>query len=82
MFNKEELMAKAKKPAEDAMKLHPFYKGKIQTAGKYRPHLNALSGILTTLLFGTRRVLLRLVKLSRKISIYLMNIQIGQILWL
>lgn len=28
----EELLAKAKKPAEDAMRLHPFYRGKIQTA--------------------------------------------------
>lgn len=27
----EELLAKAHKPAEDAMKLHPFYKGKMQT---------------------------------------------------
>jgi len=26
-----ELLAKAKKPAEDAMKLHPFYKGKVET---------------------------------------------------
>lgn len=30
MSTKEELLAKAKKPAEDAMKLHPYYKGKIQ----------------------------------------------------
>lgn len=29
-MNKEELLAKAKKPAEDAMKLHPFYQGKIE----------------------------------------------------
>ena len=28
---KEELLAKAKKPGEDAMKLHPFYRGKMQT---------------------------------------------------
>lgn len=28
---KEELLAKAKKPAEDAMKLHGFYHGKMQT---------------------------------------------------
>ncbi|KKM12542.1 malate dehydrogenase [Clostridiales bacterium PH28_bin88] len=28
---KEELLAKAKKPAADAMKLHPFYRGKMQT---------------------------------------------------
>ncbi len=27
----EELLAKARKPAEDAMKLHPFYRGKMQT---------------------------------------------------
>lgn len=26
----DELLAKARKPAEDAMKLHPFYKGKVQ----------------------------------------------------
>jgi len=32
--NKEELLAKAKKPAEDAMKLHPFYRGKMQTVPK------------------------------------------------
>ena len=30
----EELLAKARKPAEDAMKLHPFYRGKIQTVPK------------------------------------------------
>lgn len=34
MLTKEELLKKAKKPAEDAMKLHPLYKGKIQTALK------------------------------------------------
>ena len=26
----DELLAKARKPAEDAMKLHPFYRGKVQ----------------------------------------------------
>ncbi len=31
---KEELLAKARKPAEDAMKLHAFYRGKMQTALK------------------------------------------------
>lgn len=31
MISKEELLAKAKKPAADAMKLHPFYRGKMQT---------------------------------------------------
>ncbi len=31
---KEELLAKARKPAEDAMKLHPFYRGKMQTVAK------------------------------------------------
>jgi malate dehydrogenase (oxaloacetate-decarboxylating) len=30
-ITKEELLAKALKPAQDAMKLHPFYKGKMQT---------------------------------------------------
>jgi malate dehydrogenase (oxaloacetate-decarboxylating) len=29
-----ELLAKAKKPSEDAMKLHPFYRGKIETVLK------------------------------------------------
>lgn len=29
-LSKEEMLAKAKKPAADAMKLHPFYRGKIQ----------------------------------------------------
>ena len=29
-MNKEELLAKAQKPAQDAMRLHPFYKGKIE----------------------------------------------------
>lgn len=31
MLTKEELLKKASKPAEDAMRLHKFYKGKIQT---------------------------------------------------
>ena len=30
-LTKEELLAKALKPAKDAMKLHPFYRGKMQT---------------------------------------------------
>jgi malate dehydrogenase (oxaloacetate-decarboxylating) len=34
MLTKEELLAKAKKPAEDAMRMHPFYRGKVQTALK------------------------------------------------
>lgn len=29
MISKEELLAKAKKPAQDAMRLHPFYRGKV-----------------------------------------------------
>ncbi len=33
-FNIEELLAKAKKPSADAMQLHPFYRGKIETALK------------------------------------------------
>lgn len=35
-FSTEELLAKARKPAADAMQLHPFYKGKIQTALRCR----------------------------------------------
>jgi malate dehydrogenase (oxaloacetate-decarboxylating) len=31
---KEELLAKARKPAEEAMKLHPFYRGKVQIVPK------------------------------------------------
>jgi malate dehydrogenase (oxaloacetate-decarboxylating) len=34
MLTKEELLAKAKKPAQDALKLHPYYRGKVQTAPK------------------------------------------------
>lgn len=34
MLTKEELLAKAKKPAQDAMKLHPFYRGKVQIVSK------------------------------------------------
>ena len=33
-LSKEELLAKAYKPAEDAMKLHPFYRGKIKVLPK------------------------------------------------
>ncbi|MBE9470724.1 MAG: NADP-dependent malic enzyme [Chloroflexi bacterium] len=33
-LTKEELLAKAKKPAGDAMRLHPFFRGKIQIASK------------------------------------------------
>ena len=33
-ITKEELLAKASKPAKDAMKLHPFYRGKMQTMAK------------------------------------------------
>ncbi|MCX7648155.1 MAG: hypothetical protein N2Z60_06055, partial [Elusimicrobiales bacterium] len=32
--SKEELIKKANKPAEDAMKMHPFYKGKIEVTPK------------------------------------------------
>ncbi len=32
VITKEELLEKAKQPAIDAMRLHPFYRGKIQTA--------------------------------------------------
>ena len=33
-MNVEELLAKANKPSGDAMKLHPFYRGKVETALK------------------------------------------------
>lgn len=33
-MTKEELLAKAYKPAEDAMKLHPYYRGKLETSPK------------------------------------------------
>ena len=33
-LTKEELLEKAKKPAEDALRMHPYYRGKIQTAAK------------------------------------------------
>jgi malate dehydrogenase (oxaloacetate-decarboxylating) len=34
MLTKEELLAKATQPAQDAMRLHPFYQGKVQIAPK------------------------------------------------
>ena len=34
--NVEKLLEKAKKPGKDAMKLHPFYKGKIEVVPKCR----------------------------------------------
>ena len=34
MLTKEELLDKAKKPAADALRLHPFYRGKVQIALK------------------------------------------------
>ncbi|MGE5193985.1 MAG: NAD(P)-dependent malic enzyme [Deltaproteobacteria bacterium] len=34
MTNKEELLAKAAQPAETAIRLHPFYRGKVQIAAK------------------------------------------------
>jgi len=33
-LSKEELLARAQKPAEDAMRLHPFFRGKMQTLPK------------------------------------------------
>ncbi len=36
MLTREELLAKARKPSEDAMRLHPFYKGKIEVVAKCR----------------------------------------------
>lgn len=35
-INVEELLAKAKKPSEDAMRLHPFYRGKLAVTPKCR----------------------------------------------
>ena len=35
-MNVDELLAKAKKPSADAMRLHPFYRGKIETADAAR----------------------------------------------
>jgi len=32
VISKEELLAKAKKPSEDAIRLHRFYRGKTETA--------------------------------------------------
>jgi len=34
VLTREELLAKAQKPSEDAMRLHPFYKGKIEVVSK------------------------------------------------
>lgn len=34
MLTREELLAKAKKPSADAMKLHPFCKGKIEVVAE------------------------------------------------
>jgi malate dehydrogenase (oxaloacetate-decarboxylating) len=34
MVTKEELLARAQKPTEDALRLHPFYKGKVQVMPK------------------------------------------------
>ena len=38
MPSREELLAKARRPAEDSMRLHPFYKGKIQVMPKCAIH--------------------------------------------
>jgi malate dehydrogenase (oxaloacetate-decarboxylating) len=37
-MNVDELLARAKKPSADAMKLHPFYRGKIETTLKCTVH--------------------------------------------
>lgn len=34
MLDEKELLARAKKPGKDALKLHPFYRGKIESASK------------------------------------------------
>jgi malate dehydrogenase (oxaloacetate-decarboxylating) len=38
VLSKEELLARAARPSADAMRLHPFYRGKIQTAPKVPVH--------------------------------------------
>ncbi|MGD9048069.1 MAG: NADP-dependent malic enzyme [Anaerolineae bacterium] len=38
MLTQEELLAKARKPAEDALRLHPVYRGKVQIAPKCPIH--------------------------------------------
>lgn len=50
-INVEELLEKAKKPAADALKLHPFYKGKME------PHSSAPSETLMILRSGIPREL-------------------------
>src|SRR5512143_3882649 len=37
-MNVDELLAKAKKPSADAMRLHPFYRGKVETVLKCAVH--------------------------------------------
>jgi hypothetical protein len=48
MDNKESMLAKANQPAVEAMKLHPFYKGKIEVVPK------SVSAIYPISLSGTR----------------------------
>ena len=38
MLTKEDLLAKAQKPAQEAMRLHPLYRGKVQIAAKCPIH--------------------------------------------
>jgi malate dehydrogenase (oxaloacetate-decarboxylating) len=38
MLTEEELLAKARKPTEDALRLHPLYRGKVQIAPKCPIH--------------------------------------------
>ncbi|MGD8472623.1 MAG: NADP-dependent malic enzyme [Anaerolineae bacterium] len=38
MLSKEELLTKAQKPAQEAMRLHPVYRGKVQIAAKCPIH--------------------------------------------
>lgn len=37
-MNVDELLAKARKPSADTMKLHPFYRGKIETTFECTVH--------------------------------------------
>ena len=51
---KEELLAKAQKPAQDAMNMHPFYRGKMQTSQVRRPRFQRFCHLVYP---GRRRAL-------------------------
>jgi len=64
---KEELLEKAKKPAQDALKMHPYYKGKIEVVPKFGISTILPSGILPALQNHARR--------STRTLIWAMNTQ-------